>query len=217
MSRAGAWWSRLRPTEKRRLVLVLLLPLAGLIYTGYELERAIFGTQEVRVYDVTPAASIAPSVEPSLFDISFAKQPLITDDVFFGLHKQVNADRVWIEALNLDEARKHGSGVWPTIDNVSQLLGSGAKASGDPTINVRKTTGASAELGLTLGYVAKDGTNYPVSYTLVYEIKRTDPVSSAGFPSYTFDLTSLDSDVAGLSGNTDSSTPGYQNGQEIIN
>jgi hypothetical protein len=216
LQRARAWWRNLRPTERRRLVLVLMLPLVGLIFTGYQLERAIFGTQQVQIYDVTPAASIAPSIEPSLFEINFANQPLITDDVFYGLHKQISADRAWIEKLDVEEARKHGADVWPTIDNVRQLLGAGTFTTDSVTVNVRKTTDASAEVGLTIDYNDQTGKAYPVGYTLVYEIKRTEPVSSQGFPTYAFNITSLDSDVAGLSSNTNG-TDGYSNGQEIIN
>ncbi len=216
MAEISSWWKGLRPTQRRRLLLIMLVPLIGLTVTGYQLGQALFGSPQIHTYDITPSATLAPTIEPSLFDISDADKPLITDDIFFGLHKQIDADLPWIETLDVTEARKHGPAVWPQIENVRQLLGNPASVEATlQTVNVRQTGAESGEVGVAISYKLASGDRVPISYTLTYQITRTAP-SSQGSITYTFQLVGLQSEGQGLSSsNTGAGTD--PSGQEIIN
>jgi hypothetical protein len=208
------WWRSLRPTQRRRLLLVMLVPALGLALTGYQIATTIFGDQEVKVYDITPSATIAPTIEPPLFEVGFARKPLITDDIFNGVHKQIESDIEWLQVLDVDRAREYGAGVWPTVDNIRQLFGDPQKLGVDSiAINVRKTGTESAEVGLSLVYEDAQNRRYPVTYSLIYEIERTDPVTATDSPTYKFKLVQLESDVAGVD---NGSGDGAQPGEEVI-
>lgn len=211
IEQARNWWRSLRPTQRRRMLLIMIVPALGLAITGYQLVDTIFNEEEVRPYDITPSAALAPTVEPNLFEVDFALQPLITDDIFFGLHKQIQDDLPILQTLDADKAAQKGPGIAVEIENVRELLG-------DPSqlgvrsykINVRKTGTQSGEVGLSMVYELPTGQRVSVQYSLVYEIKVDESVSASTDPVYSFDLVELDSD-----GRREDAGDSLDDGQEV--
>lgn len=215
------WWRNLTRIQKRRLMLVMIIPTLGLGYTTWSIIQVLRNDEPVQAYKVAPPPSVLPSSEKTLFSPTVLSKTPMLDDVFIGSHKQAQQDIIWLKRLDLTEAKKYGEEVYPEIETMQERINPETIKKTSPTqVTVKQVSATTTKATFGMDYDVEDAESNSVSgnttvsavYRLTYEIQRAenDPTAVPELK-----LISLSVTVSGEDSQADDPT-GFGDGEELV-